>query len=355
MNILPLYNIGYNRNTVNNNSSFGMQSSSFGLKMAKPIATDTVSFGASATAKRAGKYGDMISQDLAIKIINKMKKPHHKLEVLLNNEFNKLINNGSVSLINRLKGEYSLRLKTGSRKLNDEQSIIKGGITDISGFCFILEDRAAFKNVMNIFNKLIKSNKITIAKTGEIKEGLPVEYHVIPPVYNKKGEIVETYNSLDPMELQKFKNMLIDKYHPASRMSDTIDSISGYSGLHVIVKNSDGTYSEIKFLTRAMADVQKVENLLYKIRNGKTVDPKYSYMEAILAPFKPVNDFASEKEKKESEKLNKAISKYTLEVYKYALKHPYEKNIKMPMPSDPLIVQYDFNKLLKLMEACESL
>ena len=356
MNILPANLSLNNLNSfqLNQNNKVEQQPYQFGLKMANPLSADMVSFGSSPTSKIAGRKGEMISQDLAKKIIEKIQKPHNKLKSLLENEFKDLITKNSITLKDRIKDEYSLRLKTGSRKLYDEKSILSGGITDISGFCFILEDKNAFKDAMNIFIKLIKNNKIIIPRANEI-EGLPVEYHVIPPVYNKKGEIVETFNSLDPTILQKFKTTLIDKYHPASRISDTIDSISGYSGLHVIVKNQDGTYSEIKFLIRSMVDVQKVENLLYKLRNGKEVASKYSYMETILTPFKPVKDYATEQEKREHTQLTKAISNYTQEVYKDALKHPYEKKAKMPTPSDPLIAQYDFNKLLKLMETCEIL
>ena len=68
-------------------------------------------------------------------------------------------------------------------------------------------------------------------------------------------------------------------------------------------------------------------------------------METILAPFKPLSEYATESEKREHEKLSKAISKYTAEVYKSALKHPYTKDAPMPKPTDPIIEMYDFNKL----------
>ena len=167
--------------------------------------------------------------------------------------------------------------------------------------------------------------------------------------------MVEEYNSLPMQKLQELKKTLVDVYHPTSKMSDTIDSVSGYSGLHVIVKSHGGHYAEIKFLTRAMADVQRVENLLYKIRNGKPVDPKYSYMETILSDLKPLPDYATDKEIKEHDKVVKAISKYTLDVYKDSLKHPFQKDAPMPKPKDSLIEKYDFNKLKILMDACETM
>lgn len=342
----------YNLFSQNNYQNNGINRS-FGLRMSAPLNHDTVSFNGTATIKTAGKQGDMVRHNLAIKVRKIMKEPHEKLKVFLNNEFEDLIESGRVTLADRIKGEYSIRQKTGSRLWGNEDSIMSH-MTDISGFCFILEDKKAFNDTINRFMKLIKSNKIRVARSEEISEGLPVEYHRIPPMY-KRGQVAEEYEPFNPAKIQEFKNTLINTYQPASRMSDTIDSVSGYSALHVIVKNPDGTFSEIKFMDRTMADVHKVENLFYKVRNGKNINPKYSYLETILAPLKPLSEYATEAEKKEYEKLIKAVSKYTTEVYKFALKNPYIKNAELPIPTDPLIEQYDFNKLRKLMEACENM
>ena len=350
MNIQSLNS--YNLFSQNNYQNNGM-SSRFGLRMSAPINHDTISFNGTATIKKAGAHTDMVRHNLAIKIRKIMKEPHEKLKAFLTDEFKDLIESGRVTLADRIKGEFSIRQKTGSRLWWDEDSILSH-MTDISGFCFILEDKKAFSDTMNRFMKLIKSGKIRVAKSEEIMEGLPVEYHLIPPVY-KRGKLVKTYEPFNPAKLHEFKNTLIETYQPTSRMSDTIDSISGYSALHVIVKNPDGTFAEIKFMDRTMADVHKVENLFYKIRNGKIINPKYAYLETILAPFKPLSEYATETEKKEYEKLTKAISKYTTDVYKFALNNPFIKDAELPKPTDPLIEQYDFNKLRKLMEACENM
>ena len=350
MNILPI-NSFYNFNKFcakENNTS----SANFGLKLSTPLMRDTVSFTGAATYKKAGAKADMINHELAMQVRKRMKKPHDKNKEFLLDNFCDLIDEGKITLLDRIKKEYSIRQKCCSRGWNDEKTIMSK-MTDISGFCFVLEDKKAFNEVMNRFIKLIKNHKIRIANPEYI-EGLPFEYHVFPSIY-KKGKVVESFNSLNPDKLQELKRAIIETYYPSSRISDTIDSISGYSGLHVIIENPDETYSEIKFLTRGMTDVQKIENLLYKIRNGKDIDPKYSYMETILSPFRPVDEFASDLDKKNYEKLIKAISKYTNSVYNFALKHPYEKNITLPRPTDPLIAQYDFNNLKKLMDACEKM
>jgi hypothetical protein len=294
-------------------------------------------------------------------VIEIIKEPHRKMKEMLEEEFGDLATDKYgkplITFGDRIKGVFSAQQKTGSREWIKASEILKF-MNDLSGFCFILEDRRAFTECMNRFIKLLKSGKIIIPQTKEINageiKGLPVEYHVIPPEY-KRGKISETFDSLPPQKLQELKNTLIEVYQPTTRMSDTIDSVSGYSGLHIIVKNHGGHFSEIKFLTRAQADVQKIENLFYKKRNGKTIDPKYSYIEPIIQDLAPLPDYATEKEVKEHDRLIKALGKYTLEVYKDALKHPFTKDAPMPRPSDPLIEKYDFNKLKKLMDACESM
>lgn len=347
---------------INNRHQNTYYSPTFGLRIQEPLKTDTVSFGIKRTIKTSN-IANMANNDVVSQAIQEIHEPHKKLKELLEEEFGDLACDKNkfgkqlITIGERIKGIFSARQKTGSRNWSSRDEILQG-MTDLSGHCIILEERRAFTECMNRFIKLIKSGKIIIAKTEEINadeiKGLPVEYHVIPPKY-RRGKIVESHDSLSPQKLQELKKTLIDVYNPSYKMSDTVDSISGYSGLHVIVKTHGGHFSEIKFLTRAMADVQHVENMLYKIRNGKTLPDKYSYIETILAELKPLPEYASDKERKEYEKLSKAISKYTLEVYKDALKHPYTKDAIFPKPSDPHIAKYDFNKLKKLIEACENM
>ena len=66
MNILPVNSLRFLNYQANAKEPNRM---SFGLKMANPLQTDTVSFGASATSKTAGNLDELITQDLAIKII----------------------------------------------------------------------------------------------------------------------------------------------------------------------------------------------------------------------------------------------------------------------------------------------
>lgn len=347
----------YNTNNKNNDN---LNIPNFNLKMAQPLQYDTVSFGISATNKK-GNLKKMVNKKTAEDVVEIMREPHEKMKELLLDEFGDLTTDKYgkplVTFGERLKGIFSIQQKTGSREWFKQDEILRF-MNDLSGFCFILEDRRAFTECINRFIKLIKSGKIIIPQTEEINageiKGLPVEYHVIPPEY-KRGKITESFDSLQPHKLQELKKTLIDVYQPATRMSDTIDSISGYSGLHIIVKTHGGHFSEVKFLTRSMADVQKIENLFYKKRNGKAIDPKYSYIEPIIQDLAPLPEYATDKEIKEHEKLSKAISKYTLEVYKDALKHPFQKDAPMPKPTDPLIAKFDFNNLRKLMKACEEM
>ena len=138
-----------------------------------------------------------------------------------------------------------------------------------------------------------------------------------------------------------------------------VDSRSGYSGLHIVIKNPDGTKSELQIMTRAMADLKHYENLYYKSRNGKPLDPKYSMLESVLKPIKPLDlDNLTDEEKF----LQKALTKYTQEAYTERLNKPYKDNQlflkvadakSLSLKEKELLEPYDFNKIKLLVDACD--
>ena len=349
----------------------------FGITMAKPLTKDTVSFGAAArntkkivqaaqqTTKTAGSRSDAISLQLSRMIRKRMQEPHEKLEKYLTGLFDEqvlLMRGGKVvgsspkkhlfTLDGRIKSEDSIIQKTASRgwgNLGKKQLLTN--MTDVSGFCFVLEDRKA----MNEFVKKISAE----IRSGNMKI-VDAEYHRLPTIYGSKNQ-VQTFNSLEPTQLQKLKNAIYDTQNPTTQIWKEVDSMSGYSGLHLIVKNSDGTMSEIQVMTRAMHDLKNVENLFYKIRNNKNVDPKYRYIEKFMEPLKIKNKDSMTDEEKA---LQKAIKKYTQEAYERMLVNPYEKtgnfltieqSIRLTKKEKEMLKDFDFNKIGKLMKACENI
>ena len=327
----------------------------FGLKIAQPLKQDTVSFsGFVPTKKTCGDLKGACSAKAAKIIRNKHIDAHLANLKTFKTKFSSLLSTeesrGSITLLNRLKSIFSIQLKTASLGIGElPNSEIQKKINDVSGFCFILENNEAYNNFVKIFNSMIKHGEINPTEA---------EYHRLAPTY-KKGKLERSYDSLNPALSQKLKNTIYDVKNPTTQIWKEIDSRSGYSGLHITIKNTDGTKSEIQVMTRAEADLKHYENLYYKFRNGKPLDPKYKMLEPILKPLKPIDP---ESLTDEERFLQKALTKYTQEAYNLTLENPYEANLPflkvseaktLTLKEKELIEPFDFNKIKLLVDACD--
>ena len=162
MNILSLNNFKFSSSLQFNNANTQPSSiSKFGLTMAQPLSKDTVSFGASQqTVKRMGKRSDAISFDLARKIRESFVKPHNKLKKQFQTEFDDLLSTpyekNLLTMHDRIKTEDSIREKTASRGWITQKEVLTH-MGDISGFCFILEDKKSFPAFVKVLSQMLKN------------------------------------------------------------------------------------------------------------------------------------------------------------------------------------------------------
>ncbi len=376
MNILSVSNFRITTPFKGNTPQQSVTEPRFGLTMASPLLNDTVSFGAAAKAKKAvhavqqttkaaGKRSDGITLQLARLLRSHIQKPHAELKNHLQELFkgqikpnpHEVINNKNsqkylFTMLDRIKSEDSIIQKTASRGWgNLGKKELLANMTDVSGLCFVLEDKKSLGEFIKKLSKEICEGKLNIEEA---------EYHRLPTIY-KSRTAPQTFDSLEPEQLQKLKNAIYDTQNPTTQIWKDVDSMSGYSGLHLIVKNSDGTKSEIQLMTRAMHNLKNVENLFYKIRNNKNVDPKYRYIEQFMEPLK-VKDKDSMTESEKA--LQKAIKKYTQEAYEEVLNKPFdtsnkflsvEMSARLNKKEKEMLKDYDFNKIGELMKTCESI
>ena len=358
MNILQINNFKASA-PIQSNSTFNNIniSTKFGLTMPKPLSKDIITFkGAQQTVKTAGSRANTISLKTARLLREKVKKAHEHLIDLFTKEFDgKLSVEGqknTLTLYNRIKSEDSIRQKSSSRKWDTlKVSALLTNMTDISGFCFVLEDKKSLNEFINKFIELIKTNKIDIVEA---------EYHRLPSKYLKGGQVV-SYDSLDQITLQKLKNTIVEQKNPSYQLWKDVDSMSGYSGLHLTLRNGDGTFTEVQVMNRGMHNFKQVENLYYKIRNSKDVDPKYNYIDQFMQKLKPKNPQAMTEEEKA---LQKAIRKYTQEAYEEMLSRPFDDTriflkvqdaVSLNKKEKEMLDDYDFNKIGNLMKSCEEI
>ena len=341
MNISAIIPFFEAKNNVFNNQKHKTNHTNFGLKMNNTLSQDTVSFkGAALTPKGMGDAADMINNKLALRIREEIKPAHNALTKLMKEAFADMIENGLLTIKDRIKKPYSICEKTTTTQLFNKKAIMQE-MKDISGLLFVLEDKKSFNGVVTRLIKLMKSGKI-------VPDDL--EYYRLTPI--RKGKKKETFDSLDIERVERLGDVADEVSGKPSSIFATKPSKSGYSGLHLTVKNPDGTYSEIQIMTRAMHNLKEVENFFYKVKNGKDVDPKYSYIEDILAPLKPLKneEYLPEEEKKAHKAIQDAIKEYTLEAYKERLQRPYVNRNEFVIPNNPIIAKYDFNKIGRLKD-----
>ncbi len=326
-----------------------MNCGSYNITMNKPLRADTVSFKAALPSnKTMGKLKDMVTELVAKRVHQKHVKPHNDMLKLIKKRFEDILSTENernlITLHHRIKKNFSIRQKTTSIDVTNIENLFKE-MKDVSGFAFILEDGKAFQQFTNILNKMIRNREINI---------VDLEYYRIPPLC-KKSKIIESYDSLNTNLVNKIGATVDEVTNRTKPILDEKPSPAGYSGLHITIKHKDGTFSEWQVMTRAMHNLKEIENFFYKMKEGKSLDPKYSYIEDALSALKPMPDYATEKEIAAQKALKSKILQYTIEAYKERLKRPYVDRLDFLVPTDPELAKYDFNKIAALKELCESL
>ena len=337
----------------------------FGLKLSDPISADTVSFKgtkqkvvedvAKQTKKTAGDLKDLITTDLEKRIRRKVSPTHKKFVSDIKNYFKNDLSTDkekkSITLYDRVKTEFSIGQKAISRGWYTKNAILDN-MRDISGVCFVIEDSKGFNTFVKNFSEMMKHSKANVVE---------VEYLRIPPVV-KRGKVIKSYDSLPHSGLNKLKNNIERLLNPTKTIWKDVDSIAGYSGLHLTVKHPDGNFSEVQVMTRSMFTVKSPENLFYKAKNNKVIEKKYDLIADYLKPLAKKNpDKMTTSEKEEEKRLHRALNKYTQEAYQHAIENPYniqnvlsvENSSELTAKEKEILKKYDLNLILDLMNYCE--
>jgi hypothetical protein len=361
MNIIS-FNLSKLQNLPSINKTSNTLSPTFGLRMASPLTQDTVSFTAKRNEEEVRERSDKtakcrsegISQKTAMEIRERVKDHHYAMKKKFVDEFGDLLSTpeqkGLLTMGSRIKGVNSICEKSANRGWSTKKDVLNH-MGDLSGFCFILESPKSEKEFFKHFTKMYKQGAFNVEE---------IEYHRIEPKY-KNNEVVESFDSFHLNDLQKFKTDIAKIKQPTKNFFYPVDSQSGYSGLHVTISSSHGAKSEVQIMTRGVHNLKNVENLLYKIRNGKDIQPQYAKMGVLLSDLK-VKD--KNKMTPQEKARQAAMSKYTLECYKHAIKHPFaDKNEflhvrdaeSISAKEKNLIKDFDMNSIYKLMQTFESI
>lgn len=225
----------------------------------------------------------------------------------------------------RTKSPASICEKTAALGLSNKTEI-KDTIGDIIGGRLVIRDSSKIDEVVNKLIEGIRANDIKIFEIENYRPEPKYSY------FNKKH--------LDALE--KIGNKM--RTNGVTRTEKSVPS--GYTATHFSVYLPNGFKGELQIIGIDVLNVKKIEDMLYKLKDNKSLDPKYRAIEEHL------------KDLKTNKALQKAVTAYSKEQYIYALsKKPYGAKSKqgtkfLPAPAY-VSAEYDFNDLYRMMQICE--
>lgn len=393
---MKIFSVNYSANNFalsGANSAGGSHSAAYsGLRMDKNLNCDTVSFGmkpgrktlqsqkmrlrnaaeaameCAQTNKKAGKESDRLEFKLANDVAQSVELLHKKLRHKFCTNFSTVLTTEEhvnyLTMKDRVKTPDSISQKAACRQWQNKKEIMEN-MGDISGFCFILEEPKSFLYFSQIFNKMVKSGDITVKS---------IEYM---PARGKKNsaKYAEYYKSFG-RQIENFAEDIQASQETKEKILDTVKSNSGYSGLHINIVSADGMNSEIQVMTRAMHNFKDVENIGYKLCNGKKLKKEYKKIENHMNLFNKDNTNISATNKKYVEPAKKAYNIYTKEMYRRICEKPYDNSFPKYKPVDfknviademsekysmdeikhaiEMINKYDYDTIRKMKTACDT-
>ena len=208
----------------------------------------------------------------------------------------------------RTKGASSLREKASSKHIHTKEGVIVN-LQDLSGARIILgsNQKGSADVVIDKLAEVVKDGKLKIV---EIENHTPAD---------------KKYQYASQTKLHKLAKASSDKF--GAFVSEHITrNETGYIAIHLTVEFPDGMRGEIQILGRDVAIFKELEDLPYKILQGKSVKPEYAEIVEIFKPLTPVRNNPFDPENIEKAKLRQEFSAYTAAAYKH-------ERDKMPVSS----------------------
>lgn len=349
MNIIPTFTQNIFNQFQAGNSNNNVSSPKFGVKCSNlaPLSKDTVSF--TSGKKEAGNPSDGINKKTALLIYNEANQAYKYLDRQLDRILSDLVRpeqgTGSKTkpikeIRKRIKDPDSICEKSATRKLTNYDEV-KSEMTDIVGARIVMADssREAVDKVIERFTDAVNNNRIKI---------IEIENYRPEPEMDDYGVVTKSYDYSSALALKNLKKACDNKNDTSIKKSDE-DQPSGYMAIHLLVQLPNGFTGEIQIIGPEVERLKDVEDMCFKVKNGKHLKPKYASVEKQL---KPIGN-------KEDEILRKEYGKYTRRAYKYQrdmeLNPPKNKKNKdfLHIP-DYLPSSLDFNNIADEIEKCNS-
>ena len=385
----------------------GQISTNFGLKMNTPIKQDTLSFQGTKVSKATKKCvnilkhtvensetavaenngitnkvadkGYEINRTTAMAINNKILISIKKVNDFLNNTFGDLVvdtkhpNNPILKICSRAKSIYSTQEKSGSRKWQKTDEILKK-MTDLNGGKIVLRDTDK-KTVDGVLDRLIPAIKSKNIELLEIENKRPKAVKGLPEKeasefdyasINMLKKLIEIQNATWKKggSKEKVAAHLTDEFTPAN-----------YCAIHLLLRIpgvENGTF-EFQLMGHNTAIAKDIDDVVYKKLDGKNPANCPDAFNALFEPLINPKFFAEETENEAKELIKNAKDKfnqYRREMFlfqrmkadmPYSKKTAKKKEQFLPIqyqlfPSDIELkygissLDFDYNNIAKILE-----
>ena len=356
MNILPVNNYKTAFFNLNNNPPRATYPN-FGLKMPAQLNCDTVSFGA-VTPKIRGSHINDIPRPTAKKIYDVAVKRQKRIEVLFNELFGDMVATeylpynpikelkGRPKKVNSIIDKVTTLIENFGTKWEKKDYILEN-LTDLNGMKIILRDgsRKSVNTILERFSKAIKEGKLELV---EVENKRP------SATQGKKRFNAEKYDYATVERVQEFvSNAEKHQKNKVNYKSDKPDYTEvNYTALHFLFKIPGTKYSfEVQLMGHDVSIYKDLDDIFYKILNGKNVDPKYQKIIDIIAPL---NDIGNTVIKEQFNRYRGNVFLFQREKAPHIGKHteyflPIKDEIKDPIMREKL----DMNNLYKIFLECQ--
>ncbi len=334
-------------------SSRGKQPSLQAKPFSNPIVTTPAANGKLLSAKER-----TITNHLAQQIFEQAEGDTCRLKSILRKSISGLIPNDDnfcdfthpvFSLEFRTKSANSIREKASQKYLHTKEGVVSN-LHDLVGARIIMGNaqKGCIDKVIDQIIECVRDRKLKI---------IEVENHI--PTDKK-------YQYVSQTKLRKLAQLSSDLYGIIVPERITRRE-NGYMGVHLMLAFPDGLFGEIQILGYDVALFKELEDIPYKILQGKSTKKKYAEIARVLSPMLPIGEDLTSADNIERAKLKKEFIAYTTAAYKYEREKPtaylsidtvphflsIDEFSKMYKRKLHLTPDMDFNNLYKLKMAAD--
>lgn len=258
----------------------------FGLKMASPLAKDTVSFRA-ITIKKQPKCAKAISKQLSTQIEAIGQKRQAIINRFVDNLFGDLCvteyspSNIIYKICKRSKSANSIREKCTTRAQKESGWDSRDGIlqkmTDLNGVKLVLRDGSR-KGTNIALERILEAVQKKQLIVREIENKRPIVS------MGKKGFEAEKYDYASVDYMKNFAKKVNVKYNHLEPDYTKMN----YPAIHMLLEIPKTNFVfELQIMGKDVALYKDLDDILFKILNNKEVDKKYK---PIIDRIKPLNE-----------------------------------------------------------------